>query len=381
MGTVGLGLAILPGLLWGTWLSANLATLFSFFLIVPHYLILQRLGEAQTLQEHIELVAFHFVLCFITYALTSSYHLRKALALQLEQAEIERARFRGLFERSNDAVWISDLNMKIIDANDQALKMLGYQRSELIGMYYGDLVAPEEQEDFRSRVATSDRQDWTPFFERTYLRRDGSRVTTEVSGGLVRDERGRPLHYQTLSRDITQRKAAQDELYNRATHDELTGLYNRSMFFELLQRGMARANRNQEKIAILFFDLDGFKKANDTFGHHVGDLLLKAVAERTLALMRKTDTLSRIGGDEFTIILENAPGRSQVESVAVNVEQALSQPFALEGQQVRIGASVGIAIYPDDGDAAEHLVSMADGEMYRNKRTKYAKNLGWPLVF
>jgi diguanylate cyclase (GGDEF)-like protein len=197
----------------------------------------------------------------------------------------------------------------------------------------------------------------------------------------VRDERGRPLHHQTLSRDITQRKAAQDELYNRATHDELTGLYNRSMFFELLQRGMARANRNQEKIAILFFDLDGFKKANDTFGHHIGDLLLKAVAERTLALMRKTDTLSRIGGDEFTIILENAPDRGQVESVAANVEQALGQPFTLEGQQVRIGASVGIAIYPDDGDAAEHLVSMADGEMYRNKRTKYAKNLGWPLVF
>src|SRR5690606_17129438 len=127
-------------------------------------------------------------------------------------------------------------------------------------------------DDLKARVEASRQEDWTPFFERTYLRKDGGRVSTEVSGGLVRDERGRPLHYQTISRDITQRKAAQDELYKKATHDELTGLYNRTMFFELVARSLVRTARSQEKLAILFMDLDGFKKANDTFGHHIGDL-------------------------------------------------------------------------------------------------------------
>lgn len=197
----------------------------------------------------------------------------------------------------------------------------------------------------------------------------------------MRDERGRPLHYQTISRDITQRKAVQDELYKKATHDELTGLYNRSMFFELVARGLARAARNKDKLAILFMDLDGFKKANDSFGHHIGDLLLQAVPGRIEGILRKTDTLSRIGGDEFTVILEGLKERSQVEELAARIEQAISQPFTLDGQEVGIGASVGIAIFPDDGEQAEALVSLADDQMYRNKRMKKAKELGWPLVF
>lgn len=365
----------------GIWLGPNLATLFSFFLIVPHYLILQNLGESTTLQEHFELASLHIVLSFVAYALGNSYYMRRDLAKQLQQAEIERARFRGLFERTNDAVWISDLRMNILDANDQALQMLRYQRSELIGMAYAKLVAPEEQDDLKARVEASRQQDWTPFFERTYLRKDGSRVTTEVSGGLVRDERGRPLHYQTISRDITQRKAAQDELYSKATHDELTGLYNRSMFFELVARGLARAERSKGRLAILFMDLDGFKKANDTFGHHVGDLLLQAVAKRIEGILRKTDTLSRIGGDEFTVILEGLKERSEGEELAGRIEQAISQPFTLDGQEVSIGASVGIAIFPDDGGQVGALVSLADAQMYRNKRMKKAKELGWPLVF
>jgi diguanylate cyclase (GGDEF)-like protein/PAS domain S-box-containing protein len=278
-------------------------------------------------------------------------------------------------------VLISDPEMVIRDVNDRALILLGYRREELLGKQYASIVAPEEQQDLQIRIAAANTDGLQPYYERTYIKKNGGRVTVEVNGVLIRDEKGLPLHHQTISRDITARKAAEVELYNKATHDELTGLFNRAMFFELVARAISRAARNNEKLAIVFFDLDGFKKANDTFGHHVGDLLLKAVTERTLALLRKADTLARIGGDEFTVVLEKLGERSAAEVVAANIEKALSEPFVLEGHDVRIGASVGIAIYPDDGVDSEKLVNKADAEMYRNKRSKYAKNLGWPLVF
>jgi diguanylate cyclase (GGDEF)-like protein/PAS domain S-box-containing protein len=339
------------------------------------------LGESQTLQEHLELASLHVVLSFVTYALGTSYRMRRDLTAQLKRSEIDRARFRGLFDANNDAVFICDLNLTILDVNDRALSMLGYSRSELVGKPYAEIVAPDEQADLNARFAASTQGDWLPFYERTYIRKDGRPVVVEINGGMIRDETGLPLHYQTISRDITLRKAAEQELYNKATHDELTGLFNRTMFFELLKRSIARATRDKHQLAVLFFDLDGFKKANDTFGHHVGDLLLKAVAERISDLLRKADTLARIGGDEFTVILEKLNDRQAADTVAHNIEEVLAKPFALEGHQVQIGASVGIAIYPDDGIDPEKLVNTADGEMYRNKRSKYAKNLGWPLVF
>jgi diguanylate cyclase (GGDEF)-like protein len=134
-------------------------------------------------------------------------------------------------------------------------------------------------------------------------------------------------------------------------------------------------------MAVLFIDLDGFKKVNDTYGHATGDLLLKAVTERLQAVLRKTDALGRMGGDEFAIILEALHDRQYAQEVTARVESDLAKPFELEGKQVHIGASVGIAVFPDDTQDPEGLLSFSDNLMYKAKRNKYAKNLGWPMGF
>lgn len=381
LGTVALALLFLPGMAWAVLLGPRLAFIGLLLLGFSDSILFRGWNALRTPEEELQFAVAHLIVAAVSYVIGYGYVLRRNLSKELAQRQITEARFRGLFEANNDAVFICDLALTILDVNDRALSMLGYKRSELVGKQYVEIVAPEELADLNARFAASTQGDWLPFYERTYMRKDGRRVVVEINGGMIRDEAGQPLHYQTISRDITLRKAAQQELYNKATHDELTGLYNRTMFFDLLNRAVIRAARDQHKLAILFFDLDGFKKANDTFGHHVGDLLLRSVADRTLALLRKADTLARIGGDEFTVVLEKLGERGAAEFVAENIEKALAEPFALEGHDVRIGASVGIAIYPDDGADTEKLVNRADAEMYRNKRSKYAKNLGWPLVF
>lgn len=162
------------------------------------------------------------------------------------------------------------------------------------------------------------------------------------------------------------------ELYRKATLDELTGLYNRAMFFDILMRAIERSKRSNTKIAVLFIDLDGFKKVNDTYGHTLGDGVLQHVADNLQRMVRSADAVARLGGDEFAVILEDLNTRKEAQQVAVNIEAALSQPFTLPGANIHIGASIGVGLYPDDGTNPQALVHLADMRMYTNKRQKYA---------
>lgn len=365
-----LGFSVISSWIWGMAISMPAGTLMSAALILPHYWILKPLGAFQTTVDLWQLVVAHLILPLVTYGLSSSFHLGRDLARQLQRTEEEQARFRGLFDANNDAVLIFDLNYRIVQANEQAANMLGYSREELLSKPYQELVAPEDHDSIDARIAQADRGGWMPTYERTYLHKDGHRVIVEINGGLVQDKYGKPLHYQAICRDITLRKAAEQELYDRATHDLLTGLYNRSMFQDMLERAIARAARNGNKMGILFFDLDRFKKVNDELGHTMGDLLLRTVAERVEKLLRYADTLFRFGGDEFTVILEHVEGRRGAEILAKKIELAIEEPFLLEGEYAYIGASVGIAIYPEDGSGADELINFADVEMYSVKNFK-----------
>ncbi len=270
-----LGFTIISSWIWGMAISMRAGTLISAALIVPHYLILQPLGAFQTTVDLWQLVEAHFILPLVTYGLSTSFHLGRDLARQLQRTEEEQARFRGLFDANNDAVFIFDLNYRIIQANEQAVNMLGYSREELLSMPYQELVVPED-----------------------------------------------------------------------------------------------RAARNEKKMGILFFDLDRFKKVNDELGHAMGDLLLQTVAERVQKLLRYADTLFRFGGDEFTLILETIEDRRGAEVLAKKIEHAIEEPFLLEAEYAYIGASVGIAIYPEDGNTADELINFADIEMYSIKHFK-----------
>jgi len=163
-------------------------------------------------------------------------------------------------------------------------------------------------------------------------------------------------------------KQANEQVFHLAHHDSLTELPNRILFYDRLNQAIARAYRDKESIAVLFLDLDGFKLVNDTLGHDVGDALLREAAKRILACVRDSDTVARMGGDEFTVILCNVKTSNSVDRVAKTIIDAIAHPFVLNGKDISVSASIGIALYPDNGETPEQLVKISDAAMYLAKR-------------
>jgi diguanylate cyclase (GGDEF)-like protein len=169
-------------------------------------------------------------------------------------------------------------------------------------------------------------------------------------------------------RDITERKLAEQKIAHLAHHDYLTNLPNRALFLDRLDQALSLAKRGHYKSAVLFLDLDGFKAINDTLGHDAGDLLLQVVAQRLKPLVRDSDTVARIGGDEFTFVLNDIGSCDAVAAVAQKIITALAEPFALPHGKCQVGGSIGVALFPDDSTDAEALLRMADEAMYVAKQ-------------
>jgi diguanylate cyclase (GGDEF)-like protein len=173
--------------------------------------------------------------------------------------------------------------------------------------------------------------------------------------------------YEQAQQEIAERKKAEKAIKHLANHDALTGLPNRRLFNERIVLEISRAQRNKNKIGVMLFDLDHLKKVNDSFGHNVGDLLLQAVAQRLLGLLRKSDTVARMGGDEFLLILPEMQVKEDAVITADRILSALSTPFLLEGYEVNITTSIGVSFFPDDGDDPNVLIKCADIAMYKAK--------------
>jgi diguanylate cyclase (GGDEF)-like protein len=171
-----------------------------------------------------------------------------------------------------------------------------------------------------------------------------------------------------LQSELADAKANEREAWHRSMHDSVTGLPNRDMFLERLEHGLIQARRHQWNLALLCIDLDNFKAANDTYGHHVGDKVLLAVANRLQLSVRGEDTVSRVGGDEFMCVLLDVSSSADVAEVADKIKRRIEEPYDFEGAAPVIGASVGIAMYPDDGITSDALLKRADAAMYRAKR-------------
>jgi len=180
---------------------------------------------------------------------------------------------------------------------------------------------------------------------------------------------GLPLRSVGTVHDITERKHAEQLIHRMAHHDDLTDLPNRKMFYDRLGQELSRASRNMESIAILYLDLDGFKAVNDSLGHKVGDALLVEVARRLQTCVRKMDSVARLGGDEFSIILADIKSRFDIERVAQKIIQVMNQPYFIAEKNLYIGASIGIAIYPEHGTTIETLINHADEAMYQVKNS------------
>ncbi|HPA39779.1 MAG TPA: diguanylate cyclase, partial [Phenylobacterium sp.] len=195
-------------------------------------------------------------------------------------------------------------------------------------------------------------------------RKNGETFWEEAHIAPVKDARGMVSHYVAVKLNITERKEAQERLAYMANHDVLTDLPNRVLFFERVDQALTLARRNGSRLALLFIDLDKFKPINDTWGHAVGDQLLRAVAQRLTERVRASDTVGRIGGDEFVILLNAIGGADDAAQVADALRHSLAQPFNLAGLTLEISASIGVALYPDHGQDAITLARHADESMY-----------------
>jgi diguanylate cyclase (GGDEF)-like protein/PAS domain S-box-containing protein len=370
LGTVSLAAVFVPGLIWAVLLGPTQAMVGTFLLAIPNFLIFSSLNSMRAPGDNTQLLISHIVIGLITYVVGYGYVLRKALSSELDERKTSEARFRALFDKTNDAIFILGLDMIIKDVNEQAAKMLGYSVGELLGMDHHEIVIPEEHENLDIRLDQLLAGENLPFYERTYRRKDGSQMRAEVNAALVYDGFGRPHHIQSLSRDITDRKAAEAFLYFQATHDDLTGLHNRAMFVDYLLRAVERSDRQRTRMAILFMDLDGFKKANDTLGHAFGDFILKEAAHRLRAQVRTGDVTARMGGDEFAVALEAVSSRAIAQMVSGKIEKAFAVPFVKDGRSANISVSVGISLFPEDASNADDLLKAADDQMYAIKREK-----------
>ncbi len=295
---------------------------------------------------------------------------------QREQAlRDSEKRYRLLAETVRDIIWTTDAELRFTYISPAAKSLLGYEVDEYTGRSVKEIMSPESftvtLKALMEALAREGVAEAAPtegeILELELVRQDGSTVWTESKVTFLRDVEGRPVGSLGVTRDITERKRAEEIVRHMAYHDPLTGLPNRLLFSEILDHELLRAQRNQHKVAVLLLDLDEFKSVNDALGHPVGDQLLKAVADRLRRSVRKADTVARMGGDEFMVILPEITRVEDAAKVALKVHDTFRKPFVLGDHRIRITGSIGIAIYPEDGTETESLMKNVDIAMYHAK--------------
>jgi diguanylate cyclase (GGDEF)-like protein/PAS domain S-box-containing protein len=273
-------------------------------------------------------------------------------------------RFRNLFDGAADAMLLIRRDGTLVKSNDEASFVTEYSPRELSEKSLKDIMPALNMADIVG-VLEEGAADRTRAADVALKCREGRLVPVEVYFSAV-DWEGEHLLLGSL-RDVSERKAYQLELERMASHDELTGVPKRALFFDRLGQALALAQRAERLVGVLFVDLDRFKEVNDTCGHIAGDELLRQAAARMRAALRQIDTVARYGGDEFVILLPEIAGAENIEAVAEKLCEQFRIPFDLEGRGVEISVSIGVAMFPRDGQEAEFLVRHADEAMYAAK--------------
>lgn len=292
-----------------------------------------------------------------------SRHKRAEQALRLSEE-----RYRMLVEHQSDLVVRVDPDGKLQFASPSFCMMFGIDEEQLVGRELCPIINTSGKGMMQEAMKRLDCHPKPCYYEINSQTLDGPRWIGWAMKGVV-DEKGRIEAIVGIGRDITDRKKAEQEILQLAHYDPLTGLPNRSLFHDRLSQAISLASRNDSSLAVLFLDLDRFKHVNDAFGHQIGDLLLQEVSRRLSSCVRATDTVARIGGDEFVIILSNLAKCSQVGSVASKIISTMSHPFQLGGHELYSGVSIGIALYPSDGTDVDSLLKHADIAMYQAKES------------
>ena len=315
-----------------------------------------------------EMVAGAYQVVALLYVFHATVN--EAFRRPLERLEMLHARENATLTAAPDGVlWVNDQGT-IVLANPAMQALSGYEPRELLGQNLSVLLPPH----LRKKHGTSI-QDYfqTPrsramgMMDLSLYRKDGGLQPVDISLGYWQVE-GTP-HAIAYIRDLTERKRLEESLRHQATHDELTGLANRWLLQLQLQQALVRAERAHQRVAVLFLDLDHFKAVNDTFGHAVGDALLAQVSRRIQGVLRTSDTLARMGGDEFAVLLSELDAPDEAVTVAVKILNCLQEPFDVASQKVYGGCSIGLSYYPDDASDRDTLLRYADMAMYQAKQS------------
>jgi len=275
--------------------------------------------------------------------------------------------FGKALRNSLNEVFIFDANTyKFIDVNKGAVQNIGYSLAELKQLTPCDIKPEFNSNSFRELVTPLlNHTQETVVFTTIHRRKDGTTYPAEIHLQLL--SYGEKPAFVAISLDVTAQNQKQEELESMAYYDALTGLPNRVLFSDRLKQMIARCRRSDSLLAVCFLDLDDFKPINDNFGHHVGDKLLVEVAKRIQFEIREEDTASRLGGDEFTLLLGGIKSFSQCKQMLERVHHTLSQPYLIDGHSLQISVSTGVTLYPLDDSDEYNLVCHADSAMYQAK--------------
>jgi diguanylate cyclase (GGDEF)-like protein/PAS domain S-box-containing protein len=280
------------------------------------------------------------------------------------------ARFREAFDYAAIGRAIAIPQGKFIRVNNSFCQMLGFSREELLSKTWSEITHPD---DLNSSLECAQNliTGKIPSFRLVHqlIHKCGKPIWVDLTVVILKDSNSVPLYVVGDIVDITEQKNSEQVLKYLATHDPLTGLPNRTLFSDRLNHALLLAKRSNTYVAVMFIDLDGFKSVNDAFGHEMGDQVLKRVAKRLNSCVRKSDTIARLSGDEFTLAIENLHNPADATVIAKKILNKLSVPLQEEGQQITITASIGISIYPTDGKDERSLLKTADAAMYQVKNS------------
>lgn len=303
-------------------------------------------------------------------------HANRAMGQRLKASE---KLHRYLVESSPDLIFTLDAEGRFSYLNPRVRALLGFERGALMRRPFTTLVMPEDVDRICGLLSLPSTMPGESFSVELRLRRNRSdlipvesdHVTVSLTGIPMLSQQGerRVTGLYGVARDISERKRAEEIISFQAYHDQLTHLPNRVLFKDRLELAIAQVQRRTGALAVMFVDVDRFKLVNDTYGHAEGDLLLRAIASRLSASLRRGDTLARLGGDEFTVLLPDINQPEDAETIARKIVGALSDPIKLSQGEFRATVSIGIALYPRDGNTAEDLTRHADIAMYQVKRT------------
>lgn len=312
----------------------------------------------------------HYIPDFDSEGQVIGFAIQSSEVTELKETEAQLKLATCVFDSTVDGVLITDVNGIILSVNSAFSHITGYSSEEVIGLTPYILKSYRQNEDFYSDLWAKLKKQGKWSGEIWNRRKSGDIFLVRININTVKDEEGEIIRYISVFSDITDLWQKDESLKHLAFYDALTDLPNRTLLMERLSQKIISSKRRGNKLAVLFLDLDGFKLINDTFGHNIGDELLKVISKRLLKLVRQSDIVARLGGDEFIFVVDNPKNEEEVSAFAERIIGAINETIKIDENNLQISSSVGMAIFPEDAKTSVELIEKADQAMYKSKASK-----------